>query len=116
MKNQAKTHIDGTEFERSSGNVFADLGLAQPEELKTKLVLAMRLNERIKALHLKQSEIGSLLGLAQPNVSALMNYRLDNFSSEKLLEFFKTLGYYVDFLIRPTTGSQRGYTRVLMAV
>ena len=116
MKKQAKPQIEGTEFERSSGNVFADLGLAQPEELKTKLVLAVRLNERIKALHLKQSEIGALLGLAQPNVSALLNYRLDNFSSEKLLEFFNTLGYDVDFLIRPTTGSQRGSTRVLMAV
>ena len=116
MKKQANTHVDGTEFERSSGNVFADLGLAQPEELKTKLVLAMRLNERIKALHLKQSDIGARLGLAQPNVSALLNYRLDNFSSEKLLEFFNTLGYDVDFLIRPTTGSQRGSTRVLMAV
>ena len=116
MKKQAETHVDGTEFERSSGNVFADMGLAQPEELKTKLVLAMRLNERIKALHLKQAEIGARLGLAQPNVSALLNYRLDNFSSEKLLEFFNTLGYDVDFLIRPTTGSQRGNIRVLMAI
>jgi predicted XRE-type DNA-binding protein len=115
MEKLATTNINGTEFERSSGNVFADLGLAQPEELKTKLVLAMRLNERIKALHLKQSEIGVRLGLAQPNVSALLNYRLDNFSSEKLLEFFNALGYDVDFLIRPTVGAQRGTTQVLMA-
>ena len=103
------------EFERSSGNVFADLGLAQPEELKTKLVLAVRLNERIKTLHLKQAEIATRLGIAQPNVSALLNYRLDNFSSEKLLEFFNALGYDVDFLIRPTTHAQRGITQVLMA-
>jgi predicted XRE-type DNA-binding protein len=116
MKTLATTPIDGTGFERSSGNVFADLGLAQPEELKTKLVLAVRLNERIKALHLKQSEIGQRLGLAQPNVSALLNYRLDNFSSEKLLEFFNAIGYDVDFLIRPTVGMQRGTTKVLMAV
>jgi len=103
------------EFECSSGNVFADLGLAQPEELKTKLVLAVRLNERIKALHLKQSEVAKQLGIAQPNVSALLNYRLDNFSSEKLLEFFNSLGYDVDFLIRPTSRAQRGTTQVLMA-
>lgn len=107
--------IEGDEFERSSGNVFADLGLPKPEELKTKLVLAVRLNERIKALHLKQSEIGTRLGLAQPNVSALLNYRLDNFSSEKLLEFFNALGYDVDFLIRPAVGVQRGTMQVLMA-
>lgn len=115
MAKQAKTSTQGTAFERSSGNVFADLGLAQPEELKTKLMLAMRLNERIKALHLKQSEIGLRLGLAQPNVSALLNYRLDNFSSEKLLEFFNALGYDVDFLIRPAAGAHRGTMQVLMA-
>jgi predicted XRE-type DNA-binding protein len=105
----------GAGFERSTGNVFADLGLAQPEELKTKLVLAVRLNERIKALHLKQAEIAKRLGIAQPNVSALLNYRLDNFSSEKLLEFFNALGYDVDFLIRPALRAQRGTTQVLMA-
>ena len=104
-----------TEFEPSSGNVFADLGLAQPEELKTKLVLAVRLNERIKGLHLKQSEIATRLDIAQPNFSALLNYRLDNFSSEKLLEFFNALGYDVDFLIRSTLRAQRGTTQVLVA-
>ena len=103
------------DFERGSGNVFADLGLAQPEELKTKLVLAVRLNERIKALDLKQAEIAKRLGTAQPNVSALLNYRLDNFSSEKLLEFFNALGYDVDLLIRPANRTQRGTVQVLMA-
>ena len=100
----------------SSGNVFADLGLAEPEELKTKLVLAVRLNERIKALGLKQAELAKRLGIAQPNVSALQNYRLDNFSSEKLLEFFNALGYDVDLLIRPAQRSRRGAMQVLMAV
>jgi predicted XRE-type DNA-binding protein len=51
MKKPATSKIEDTEFERSSGNVFVDLGPAQPEELKTKLVLAVRLNERIKTLH-----------------------------------------------------------------
>jgi len=115
MTKKVKATAPGTEFERSDGNVFADLGLEQPEELKTKLVLAVRLNERIKALHLRQSAIAKRLGIAQPNVSALLNYRLDNFSSEKLLEFFNALGYDVDFLIRPAVHSQRGRTHVLMA-
>ena len=113
-KPEIATH--DTEFERSSGNVFADLGLAEPEELKTKVVLAVRLNERIKALGLKQSDIAKMLDIAQPNVSALINYRLDNFSSEKLLEFFNALGYDVDLLIRPAQRSRRGVMQVLMAV
>jgi predicted XRE-type DNA-binding protein len=103
-------------FERSSGNVFADLGLPDAEENKTKLVLALRLNERIKALGLKQAEIAKRLGIAQPNVSALTNYRLDNFSSEKLMEFFNSLGYDVDVLIRPAMPERRGAMQVFMAV
>jgi predicted XRE-type DNA-binding protein len=103
-------------FERSGGNVFADLGLPDAEENKTKLVLALRLNERIKALGLKQVEVAKHLGIAQPNVSALTNYRLDNFSSEKLMEFFNSLGYDVDVLIRPAMPKRRGAMQVLMAV
>jgi predicted XRE-type DNA-binding protein len=112
---KTKTQVQSVEFERSSGNIFADLGLAQPEELKTKLVLAVRLNERIKAMHLKQSDVASILGIAQPNVSALSNYKLDNFSSEKLLEFFNALGYDVDVLIRPALHTRRGSMQVLIA-
>ena len=48
--------------------------------------------ERITALGLKQAEVAKRLRIAQPNVSALINYRLDNFSSEKLVEFFNALG------------------------
>jgi predicted XRE-type DNA-binding protein len=107
--------VQGVDIEPSSGNVFADLGLDQPEELKTKLILAVRLNEHIKALGLKQAEIAKRLGIAQPNVSALQNLRLDNFSSEKLLEFFNTMGYDVDLLIRPSTTAGRGAMHVLMA-
>ena len=105
----------GVSIESSSGNVFADLGLAEPEELKTKLILAVRLNERIKVLGLKQADLAQRLGIAQPNVSALQNYRLDNFSSEKLLEFFNAIGYDVDLLIRPAPSSRRGAMQVLMA-
>ena len=109
------TAEQGIAIERSSGNVFADLGLAQPEELKTKLVLAVRLNERFEALGLKQADIAKRLGIAQPNVSALQNYRLDNFSSEKLLAFFNAMGYDVDLLIRPAPSAGRGAMHVLMA-
>lgn len=116
MGKKTELKPDEVVFERSSGNVFADLGLPNAEENKTKLVLALRLNERIKALGLKQAEVAIRLGIAQPNVSALTNYRLDNFSSEKLMEFFNALGYDVDVLIRPAMSKRRGAMQVLMAV
>jgi predicted XRE-type DNA-binding protein len=103
------------QFEQSSGNVFADLKLDQPEELKTKLTLAMRLNERILELGLTQAAVAKQLGIAQPNVSALKNYRLDNFSSEKLLTYFNALGWDVDLLIRPAAKGKKGTLSVLVA-
>lgn len=103
-------------FERGSGNVFADLNLPDAEKNKTKLVLALRLNERIKALGLKQAEVAQRLRIAQPNVSALIKYRLDNFYSEKRMEFFNALGYDVGVLIRPAAHERRGPMHVVMAV
>lgn len=116
MAKKTEQKQDEIAFERSSGNVFADLGLPGAEENKTKLVLALQLNERIKAMGLKQAEVAKRLGIAQPNVSALTNYRLDNFSSEKLMEFFNSLGYDVDVLIRPAAREGRGSMQVLIAV
>lgn len=112
-----KTDVEhgGVTFERGSDNVFADLKLPDAAELNNKLMLAMRLNERISARGWKQAEVAKRLGIAQPNVSALLHYRLDNFSLEKLMEFFNALGYDVEFLIRPAGGKRRGAMRVLMA-
>ena len=64
-------------------------------------MLALRLNERIQALGLKQAEVTKRLGIAQLNVSALTNYQLTNFSSEKLMVFFNSLDFGLEVLIKP---------------
>ena len=89
------------EIVRGSGNVFADLGLPDPEERQTKLRLAMEVNEIIKGRRLKQAEAGALLGLPQPKVSQLVNYRLDGFSVERMMEFLTRLDRDVEIVIRP---------------
>ncbi len=116
MKMARKTGSEdgGVTFERRSDNVFADLKLPDAAELNNKLMLAMRLNERISARGWKQAEVAKRLGIAQPNVSALRRYRLDNFSLEKLMAFFNALGYGVELLIRPAGGKRRGAMRLLM--
>ena len=101
--------------QRGSGNVFADLELPDARGLYAKLILAKRLNDRLAELKWKKARIAKCLGIAQPNVSMLLNYKLDNFSSEKLMEFFNALGYDVEFLIRPARSKARGELRVLMA-
>lgn len=93
-----------THIERGSGNVFADLGLAEPAERQTKTRLAVALNRIVKDRGLRQAEAARLLGIPQPKVSALVNYRLDGFSVEKLMEFIVALGRDVEIIVRPTRG------------
>ena len=86
---------------RGTANVFADLGYADAAERQTKTRLALAVNELLKARKLKQREIATLLGVPQPKVSALKNYRLDQFSVERLMEFLTALNQDVEIMIRP---------------
>jgi predicted XRE-type DNA-binding protein len=90
-----------TRIERGSGNVFADLGLPDAGERQTKTRLALALNRIIKDRALKQVDAARLLGVPQPKVSALVNYRLDGFSVEKLMDFLVALGRDVEIVVRP---------------
>lgn len=71
-----------TRITQGTSNVFADLGYPDGAERQTKTRLALAVNELLKARKLKQREIATLLGVPQPKVSALTNYRLDQFSVE----------------------------------
>ena len=75
----------------SSGNVFADLGLPNPDELLVKAQLAYQIGELISARQLTQSEAAKLLGIDQPKVSALMRGKLSGFSTERLFRFLNAL-------------------------
>ncbi len=86
---------------RGTANVFADLGYADAAERQIKTRLALAVNELLKARKLKQREIATLLGVPQPKVSALKNYRLDQFSVERLMEFLTALNQDVEIMIRP---------------
>lgn len=85
---------------RGSGNVFADLGFADAEERQTKLRLAYELNELLIERDLTQQQAGRLLGLSQPKISALGNYKLDGFSVERLMTLLTALDRDIDIVIR----------------
>jgi predicted XRE-type DNA-binding protein len=84
-----------------STNVFADLGLPDAAERQAKTRLAMEINAILKARKLKQTEAAALLAVPQPKISALVNYRLDGLSLEKLMGFLTSLDQDVEILIRP---------------
>ena len=85
---------------RSSGNVFADLGFAAPDEELTKAQLASHIRQIIKRRRLTQMAAASLMGIDQPKVSALLNGRLANFSSDRLMRLLTTLGQDVEITVK----------------
>ena len=90
-----------TRITRGTSNVFADLGYPDAADRQTKTRLAIAVNELLKARRLKQREIALLLGVPQPKVSSLKNYRLDQFSVERLMQFLTALNQDVEIMIRP---------------
>ena len=85
---------------RGTGNVFADLGYADAEERQTKLRLAHAINAVIARRRLTQEAAAGKLGINQPKVSALANYKLDGFSVERLMTFLTALDQDVEIVIR----------------
>jgi predicted XRE-type DNA-binding protein len=87
--------------EEGSGNVFADLGLDDADELYARSQLGFHVHRLLSARKLKQREIASLLDIKQPEVSHLMNGHFSRFTTDKLLEFLKRLDQTVSIRIRP---------------
>ena len=85
---------------RGTGNVFADLGYADAEERQTKLRLAYAINGVIARRRLSQAAAAEKLGINQPKVSALANYKVDGFSVERLMTFLTALDQDVEIVIR----------------
>ena len=76
------------EFEEGSGNVFADLGLDDSDELFARAKIGFHVHTILKEKNLAKREIASLLGIKQPEVSHLMNGHFSRFTTDKLLDFF----------------------------
>ncbi len=78
-------------FEEGSGNVFADLGLEDADPLLVRSQIGFHVFKILEDKKLKQREIAGVLGIAQPDVSHLMNGHFSRFTTDKLLDFLKRL-------------------------
>ena len=87
---------------RSGGNVFADLGLPDSDQLLAKADLAIEVARILEERALTQAEAAEIMGIDQPKVSALVCGRLDGFSLERLYRFLNALGRDVEIIVRPT--------------
>lgn len=108
-----ETQVPVTE---SSGNVFADMRLPEAEEELTKAQLASQIRQVIKRQRLTQVAAATVMGIDQPKVSALLNGRLTNFSSERLMRLLTALGQDMDITVRAKPRNRaHGRIRVLGA-
>jgi predicted XRE-type DNA-binding protein len=98
MTKSKKTNIEN---EEGSGNVFADLGLADANELFARAQIGSQIFRILEAQKLKQRQIAALLRIRQPEVSHLMNGHYNRFTTDKLLDFLKHLNLAVTISIRP---------------
>ena len=84
-----------------SENVFADLGLPDPETHLAKAKIVQRLSRIIADRGLTQAEAGARMGLSQPKVSALLCGQFRGYSIERLLRFVTVLNHNVHIVIEP---------------
>jgi len=86
---------------KSSGNIFADLGFAEPESehLRIRSLLIIRLRQLIEARGLTQKEAAALFGVTQPRVSDLVRGKIDRFSIDTLVEMLASAGAHVEISV-----------------
>src|SRR3990172_12303259 len=96
-----KRLIDGVEVKRSSGNVYADLGLPDAEKLKIKTGLVVEIRKAMRRLGLTQQDAARRMGITQPKVSDMMRGNFSNLSERKLMDCLNRLGYDIEIKVRP---------------
>jgi predicted XRE-type DNA-binding protein len=97
-----KRIIDDVEVQRSSGNVFADLGLPDADKLKIKSGLVIEIRKAMRRLGLTQQEAAKRMGITQPKVSDMMRGDFSNLSERKLMDCLNRLGYDIEIKVKPT--------------
>lgn len=89
------------EMEPGSGNVFADLGLADAGEHLIKAGLVVKIGRTIRLRHLTQEAAAQLMGVDQPKVSAMLAGQFRGYSVERLMRFLVALGHDVEIVVKP---------------
>lgn len=105
--------IAGVEVHQGSGNVFADLGLADAEKLKIKTGLVIEIRKAMQRRSLTQQEAAKIMGLTQPKVSGMMRGDFTNLSERKLMDCLTRLGYDIEIKVRPAK-TEIGHLRLAL--
>ena len=103
----AKAGSSSEKIQPSSGNVVADLGLPNAEELDTKVRLAVAINRELDARKRTQATAAATLAISQPKGLLLRHYKLKGFSVERLMLLLTALGSDIEMRIRSPVAARR---------
>jgi predicted XRE-type DNA-binding protein len=92
-----------TRVTKSSGNVYADLGIRGADEHALKAELVRQIAAVMKEQELTQAAAARRLGVEQPDVSKMLRGHFRQFSVERLMRFLVALGHDVEIVVRPVT-------------
>lgn len=99
---------DQIDVETSSGNVYADIGLPDADEMLVKAQLAQKIGEIMKSRRLTQVAAAELFGMTQPKLSGLLRGQFRGISEAKMLDCLSRLGRDVQIVVaksKQTTGT-----------
>lgn len=99
----------------SSGNIWADIGRPDADEVMARSLLMIQVTRLIKERELTQTQAARVLGTNQPTVSDLMRGKLSKFSLERLIAFLNALGQDVEISVRPRPAESEGPRLVVSA-
>jgi predicted XRE-type DNA-binding protein len=97
-----------------SGNVFADTGLPNPEELQAKALISIRIEQLIKQRGLTQNGAAHLMGVTQPEVSLIVRGRLRGFTIDRLMQCVQALGQDVRIVLPTASGQDHSRGHILV--
>lgn len=90
-----------TVIEKGSGNVYADLGIPDADEMLVKAKLAMKIGEIINARGWTQQQAASVLDMTQPKLSKMLRGQFRGVSEAKMMECLARLGRDVQIVVGP---------------
>ncbi|MDR1709122.1 MAG: helix-turn-helix domain-containing protein [Candidatus Accumulibacter sp.] len=103
MPTAKKLVVNETEFEFGSGNVFADIGFADADEMLIKAQLACKITEIIQSKGWTQQEAARRSGMTQPKLSQMLRGQFRGISEAKMMECLTRLGRPVRIVVGPAS-------------
>ena len=105
-----------SKIERGSTNVYANLGMANAEEMLVKAQLATKIGDIIKRRKLTQVQAAELLGISQPKLSGMLRGQFRGISESKMLECLTRLGRDIQIVVKSAPRSRaEGHVSVVFA-